>query len=90
MSERVAMMQLFHLAQAIKSGSFSQFDFGHANMRIYKTMKPPKYPMRQVRIPVYLYAASEDWLVSPKVSVKYLIFLINKLTKQIFLNLNRM
>lgn len=73
MSERVAMMQLYHLVQSIKSGLFSQFDFGHANMRMYKSMKPPKYPLRQVQIPVYLYAASEDWLVSPKVSVKKIL-----------------
>lgn len=67
MSDRVAMMQLHHFRQLAKSGTFSQFDFGRGNLRIYKSLKPPQYDLSKVKVPVYLYAASEDWLVSPKV-----------------------
>lgn len=87
MSDRVAMMQLHHFRQLIKSGTFSQFDFGQANLRIYKSLKPPKYDLSQVKVPVYLYAASEDWLVSPRVSKHIFITKSLSMTSQ---NLCRM
>lgn len=82
------MMQLHHFRQLIKSGNFQQFDFGMANLKIYKTMKPTRYDLSKCKVPVYLYAASGDWLVSPKDIKKLMSRLPNAMKYRVFNNWN--
>ncbi|KAF2894368.1 hypothetical protein ILUMI_11805 [Ignelater luminosus] len=57
--------QLFHYAQEINSGFFCQWDHGFLrNIIIYKRPTPPKYELKNVKAPVYLYYSNNDWLAN--------------------------
>lgn len=56
-----------HYAQEIhESGNFQQFDYGEKeNQRRYGQVKPPSYELDNIRTPVALFYASNDWLAGP-------------------------
>lgn len=59
--------QLIHYGQEVNSGHFRQFDFGHKkNLIHYKNRSPPDYDLKNVRIPVAIYYAQNDWLATVK------------------------
>jgi pimeloyl-ACP methyl ester carboxylesterase len=49
------------------------YDYGtdSKNMAHYNQTTPPQYDLSQVKVPVALYAGTEDWLADPK-DVDYL------------------
>lgn len=57
---------LVHYAQEIRAGgSFQQFDFGKkGNIKEYGQETPPKYNIRNVKLPMALLSADNDWLAS--------------------------
>lgn len=64
---------VIHYAQEIDGvGNFKQFDYGSAgNIIQYGTRFPPKYKLENMKTPIYLMYAENDWLASPIVSCKH-------------------
>lgn len=62
-----ATNQLLHYGQEVNSGHFRQFDFGYIkNLFHYKSLSPPDYDLKNVKVPVALYYAQSDWLATTK------------------------
>lgn len=59
--------QIQHYLQLQLSGKFRRFDYGEDNLRIYNTSNPPDYQLSNVKVPLYIYLADEDYLAVPKV-----------------------
>lgn len=58
--------QIIHYSQGIRSGKFRQFDHGLVkNLIEYKQRRPPQYNLNNIRSPVVLHYASNDWLAEP-------------------------
>ncbi|KAL6417516.1 hypothetical protein ACFW04_007353 [Cataglyphis niger] len=56
---------MIHYAQGIQSGKFRQYDYGRAkNLLIYNSMEPPDYDLANIKVPIALFYANNDWLVS--------------------------
>lgn len=68
LSPRVSVNQLVHFNQLVHSGRFSQFDYNSENLVRYNSLEPPDYQLENVKTNVYLYHASEDFLISKLVS----------------------
>lgn len=80
-----SVKQLEHFGQLMKSSHFRKFDRGYLrNQIIYGRMSPPDYNLANVKVPVALYFAENDLLVSisgveklakqlPNVIDKYLV-----------------
>ncbi|OXU24914.1 hypothetical protein TSAR_006225 [Trichomalopsis sarcophagae] len=58
--------QIVHFTQLVKSGHFRQFDHGWwGNFKKYFSFKPPSYKLENVKVPVTLHYAVNDWLSVP-------------------------
>nr|AWU67118.1 putative triacylglycerol lipase [Crangon crangon] len=58
---------LFHFAQGFSSGRFQQFDWGKSlNMKNYGQETPPQYNVTNIKVPITLFWANNDWLTSQK------------------------
>lgn len=56
-----------HFGQEVRSGHFREFDFGYIeNLRRYKHFSPPDYNLSNIRAPIALYFAYDDWLADLK------------------------
>lgn len=66
-SQYISMKQLVHFIQSMTSGKFRKFDYKKLNLKIYNATKPPAYNIQSIKVPIYLYHASEDALVSKTV-----------------------
>ncbi|XP_049764860.1 lipase 3-like [Schistocerca cancellata] len=56
---------LAHYAQEINSGKFRKYDYGKTgNMERYGTPEPPAYNISNMRAPISLHFASNDWLAN--------------------------
>lgn len=53
---------LVHYAQNINANTFKKYDYGSSNKKIYGTLEPPAYNVRNITVPVALYHADNDWL----------------------------
>ena len=53
--------------QLYLSGKFRKYDYGTNNIQIYGMSEPPNYDLSNVKVPIYLYRATEDSLASQKV-----------------------
>lgn len=62
-----ATNQFIHYGQGVRSGHFRQYDYGPVkNLIKYKRFSPPDYNLKNVRVPVAVYYAHNDWLATPK------------------------
>lgn len=62
-----SVKQLVHYGQEFKSEHFRQFDYGYIeNMERYKSWHPPDYDIKNIKSPIALYYAADDWLAAPK------------------------
>ena len=68
-----SVKNLAHFSQMVISGRYEMYDYGSskANMLNYNQTTPPAYDLKQVRVPVALYWAQNDWLADP-VDIQYL------------------
>lgn len=58
--------QIIHFGQSYKSDTFRQFDNGWlTNIRRYGTFKPPDYNLGNIKTPIFLHYADNDWLSTP-------------------------
>ncbi|XP_076237414.1 lipase 3 [Calliopsis andreniformis] len=58
--------QFVHYAQGINSGKFRQYDHGFIqNLKQYGSIKPPNYPIENIKIPIYLHYSENDAFVHP-------------------------
>ncbi|KAL0273415.1 UNVERIFIED_CONTAM: hypothetical protein PYX00_006080 [Menopon gallinae] len=58
-----SVKQLLHYMQAIESGEFRQYDHGTIrNLFKYGSIRPPKYPLQNIKIPVAFYFGDNDYL----------------------------
>lgn len=59
-----------HFAQEIQeNGNFQYFDYGEReNIKRYGQVAPPLYNIDNIRVPVSLFYANNDWLAGSKVS----------------------
>lgn len=64
MSPAVSTRQLLHFLQLHVTGKFQHYDHGADNLLHYNSHEPPLYNLGNVTAPIYLYAASEDTLIS--------------------------
>lgn len=62
----ISIKQVLHYIQLSKSGTFSQFDYGSKNQKIYNSSSPPQYPLQNVKTPIFIYAGSCDMIVSER------------------------
>ncbi|XP_055901808.1 lipase 3-like [Eupeodes corollae] len=57
--------QGYHYLQLFSSGEFRQFDYGKVrNKLVYGKTKPPKYPLENVDVPIYMYYSDNDYMAS--------------------------
>lgn len=68
-SPRIGIKQVEHFSQLIQSKKFQLFDYKENNLQFYNSTEPPAYDLSNVKVPIFLYAAKEDLLVSVKVRV---------------------
>ena len=60
---------LIHFGQEIESGKFRQFDYGREkNLLIYNATEPPDYNLTNIKVPIGLFYADNDWLADSLVS----------------------
>lgn len=61
---------VIHYLQEIKNkGNFQKFDYGpQGNMIEYGNETAPSYNISNIKVPIYLMYAENDWLTSPIVS----------------------
>lgn len=58
---------MIHFGQEVRSGHFRQFDYGYVeNMIRYKQLSPPDYKIGNIRAPIALYYAQDDWISDPR------------------------
>lgn len=63
----VSVNQLIHFAQEVRSSHFRQYDYGYiGNLRKYKQLEPPDYDLSNIKTPIALYYAHDDWLADCK------------------------
>ncbi|XP_011705791.1 PREDICTED: lipase 3-like, partial [Wasmannia auropunctata] len=56
---------LVHYLHEVQSGKFRQYDYGpEKNQLIYNATEPPEYNLANITVPVALFYADNDWLVS--------------------------
>lgn len=62
---------VIHYAQEIyQKGNFQKFDYGPVgNLREYGVKFPPKYEIRNIKRPIYIMYAMNDWLANYTVSL---------------------
>jgi len=59
--------QLIHFGQIRKAGKFQFYDYGwFTNLKKYSSIKPPTYNLSNVKVPVVLHYAQNDWLADGK------------------------
>ncbi|CAH1989668.1 unnamed protein product [Acanthoscelides obtectus] len=57
--------QMLHYGQELGTGHFRQYDYGMVNnLRKYKSIHPPRYYMKNIKIPMYLIYSRNDWISS--------------------------
>ncbi|XP_051927682.1 gastric triacylglycerol lipase [Hippocampus zosterae] len=62
-----SVQNMLHWAQAVTSGKLSAFDFGAAgNMKHYNQTTPPRYQVRDVKVPTAIFSGGRDTLADPK------------------------
>lgn len=66
LSGTVSIKQIDHFLQMTKYGDFRQFDYRENNTRVYNSSRPPRYKLKNVKAPVYLYSGECDDLVSER------------------------
>lgn len=67
-----SVKNMIHYSQAIQSGKYQNYDYGPGgNKQHYGQATPPQYNVSNMRTPVVLYSAVNDWLADPK-DVSYL------------------
>ncbi|VDI70066.1 Hypothetical predicted protein, partial [Mytilus galloprovincialis] len=67
-----SVKNMIHYSQAIKSGKYQKYDYGPVgNKQHYGQKTPPQYDVGNMKTPVLLYSAVNDWLADPK-DVSYL------------------
>ncbi|XP_032677313.1 lipase 3-like [Odontomachus brunneus] len=60
--------QLVHYAMGVQNpGHFRSYDYGMlSNIRNYRRIVPPEYPVHKITAPIVLYVGLNDWLGHPK------------------------
>ncbi|XP_055372394.1 lipase 3 [Condylostylus longicornis] len=61
----ISAKQLLHFGQAIYSGKFQQYDYGskQKNFNHYQQKTPPEYNLKNIRIPLYLFYGTKDYIM---------------------------
>lgn len=62
-----SVKNLAHFSQMVISGRFQMYDYGSKrdNLVHYNQTEPPLYDLSQIKTPVALYSATNDWLADP-------------------------
>ncbi|XP_025265049.1 LOW QUALITY PROTEIN: lipase 3 [Camponotus floridanus] len=56
---------LLHYAQIFESAKFRKYDYGRVkNLLIYNSTEPPNYDLSNIAVPVALFYADNDWIIS--------------------------
>ncbi|EFN72560.1 Lipase 3 [Camponotus floridanus] len=72
----ISVKTLLHYSQIADSGKFRKYEYSRVkNLLIYNSMNPPNYDLSNITIPVALFYANNDWLISTK-GVKRLYHLL--------------
>ncbi|CAH0547937.1 unnamed protein product [Brassicogethes aeneus] len=62
-----SVKQIAHFAQSFNSKSFRQFDYGaKKNLKKYNSASPPKYNVKGMDLPTYIFASKSDVFVDIK------------------------
>jgi lysosomal acid lipase/cholesteryl ester hydrolase len=65
----VSSRQFLHYLQLVDSNKFREYDYGRAgNLVHYNRIEAPEYDLKRVTVPVFIYCAQQDIVVSEKVS----------------------
>lgn len=87
-SHSVGCKQTNHFYQQMVDGSFRQYDYYEDNYRYYRTLTPPEYDLKQIKVPVYLYSGSCDAVVPESGVLKLKELLSNVRKHKSFENYN--
>ncbi|XP_043269207.1 uncharacterized protein [Venturia canescens] len=61
-----AVKQFVHYLQLVRDQEFQQYDHGFwGNWKKYKQLRPPRYDLSKVKVPVYLHYSTNDWMADP-------------------------
>ncbi|KAG5667103.1 hypothetical protein PVAND_015102 [Polypedilum vanderplanki] len=66
LAHAVSTKQINHYIQMYQSGKFQQYNYGMKNKAIYGQSYPPEYELKNVKIPISIYAGKNDMLVAEK------------------------
>lgn len=70
-ADNVAVKQLLHYIQIIRSGTFQLFDYGlEKNQLHYNNENPPAYNLSLVEVPLIYISLTKDDIVTPEVQFK--------------------
>ncbi|XP_055857369.1 lipase 1-like [Episyrphus balteatus] len=61
----IAMKQVTHYLQLIKSDKFRQYDYVEENKKIYCQNEPPDYDLKKVTVPIAMHYSLNDYLSEP-------------------------
>ncbi|XP_061724986.1 lipase 3-like [Cydia pomonella] len=61
-----SVYQIAHYGQVMASKEFRRFNYGLANIRIYKNMRPPRYDLHKITAPVFFHYSLSDPLAHVK------------------------
>lgn len=62
-----SLKQFAHVAQLVKSRRFAKYDYGAAdNVRLYGSVVPPSYSLKNCRVPISLHYGTQDGIVAVK------------------------
>lgn len=65
-SKTFSTKQILHFAQLSKIGKFQKFDYGDDNQNVYGNSEPPKYNIKNITSPAYIYAGEVDDIITIK------------------------
>ncbi|CAG4929741.1 unnamed protein product [Parnassius apollo] len=75
---------IMHFGQLISSGRFEMFDGGSTmNIKKYGIASPPKYHLREIKLPVALFSSHDDWLSTVPDIIKFLSYIPNPVVHHI-------
>jgi gastric triacylglycerol lipase len=59
-ARKIAVKQLHHYWQLVKSGNFCQFDYEIGNQKIYNSTSVPCYNLKNFKVPTFIYSGGCD------------------------------
>lgn len=77
-------LKVVHHVAGFLRDKFDKYDYGAENMKIYGTPNPPAYNVGNIKAPVYVMYAVNDWATSLKVGISISLHFVSYISISIF------